>query len=533
MKKYQVYAAIFALVVSKLVFSAHPGADLTFGSAGIATAPATNVDLALKPYRYSTISRVAGNAGKWYAFTHNRGDYTVARFDGNGHTDSVFGTAGVYQAGFVGAIGGRGLAMALDGREKPLIAAGTNNSNATILQLQRLTQSGERDQSFGVDGYASITFPVIVTDNGTIPVSPTRVVPRTGGGAFVIMARSAVVAINDQGGVDTTFANQGFYFASSTVIASSQYQDTVLAVSNDGVVYVLRQTATGPRIVRYLLNGSLDLAYGSAVTTNAWPPDSAFLDGNNNLLLSFNQNIDLIIFKFNPQGQLISSFGTDGAMTVPSSFPNIASLADIGSDGSLLVITAVSSQQFTSPVTIRLFDQTGKVILGFGGKGVSRLEYKPIDGRSIYSVNAQFDDANRLIVLGVGQNTSESIRAVRLNRDFKHVAKLTSPMIGGYLAGIATAQTQFQYGDAIVVDSFIEGDSGLPSGLMRVDAGTWFCTVDNINFGDSPPKRVGCALRADALGTYSWRLIYLGDDIYGSVELGGGEHRSQQAKDKA
>lgn len=531
MKAFFCAVALLAIFVSNFTFAAHPGADLTFGDTGIASAPASNLDIPSISFNPATITRVAGNGGYWYAFTSTYSNYVLARFGPNGQLDSTFDNDGVLEASFTNAAV-RSMAMGLDGNGKPLIAAGTNDPFSTILQLRRLTQSGLPDSTFGTNGYGSIAFPVNVTNNGTAPVVPTRVVPRNGGGAYVIMARSAVVAINDQGSVDTTFSTEGFFVASQTIIDHTGYQEIVLAVSADGIVYALRQTSTGPTVVRYLANGSLDQAYGGTVPapSSAWFPNSIFLDDAQNLYITFNRDaggggLDLTICKMDPQGHPNSSFGTNGVITIPGRnyshvyFYSGYRLADVGRDGTLLVVANVDVQSHTSPITIRLFDQAANPILTFGGKGASRLEQTPIDERDIYAVNTQFDDLNRVIVLGVGRNSSETIRAVRLNRSFLHVAALTDAKTSEYSYGTAKPQTNFQYGDNIRADAVLAGDSGQPEGLTRFDVGTWSCSGGSIPFAS--PLRAGCTVLADAIGTYSWKLTFLGDEIYGSVQVSG------------
>ena len=531
--------ALLVLLVSDFAIAAHPGVDPTFGSYAFADVPASALGLtATSRMDIATVTRAAADAGYSYVFASNYQNYALARLGPDGQVDPAFGSSGAIEGTFPTA-GTAPMAMGLTANARPLIAAGGADYFATVLQLRRVTNTGGPDTSFGANGYASITFPVVVTDNGIVPVAPTRVVARNGGGAYVIMARSAVVAITEQGSVDTSFASGGYFIGSSTVIDQTSFQDIVLAVSPNGGVYILRETLSGPRVLRFLANGTIDALYGLTLPSSLpWNAADSYLDGAENLYITFTtsgvrSDSGLSIYKLDADSRLDTLFGTNGMVFIEGmngAFPYDPAyrLTDVGGDGALLLVARINSQYYTPPLAIKLLDRAGKPVATFGGKGVTRLEQTPMDTRDFYGTNARFDESGRVIALGIGSTRKEAIRAVRLNRAFVHVATLTDAKTSENSAGTATPRTTFQYGDNIRADAVLDGDSGQPVGSMRFDAGPLSCSEPV--FPTTFPPRAGCAVLADRLAELPWTLTFLGDEIYGAVQVGGPQIRIDKRK---
>jgi len=529
-------AALAATLACAVAAAAHPGIDPLFGAGGIADMPAGTLGLnAQSRFDFATLTRAEGDGGTWYVFASNYQSYALGRFGANGVLDTAFGGGGAIW-GSVPAASARPMAVGLAESGRPLIAAGDADYFRTALHLRRVTRTGAPDTGFGLSGFTIVTFPEVVTDNGTVPVGPTGIVARTGGGAFVTMARSAVVAITEQGAVESSFAAGGFLYLPTTTHDHYVYQDTVLAVTAGGQVYALRKTATASVVVRFGANGALDPTYNAALPAALpWSLVDSHLDRAGNLYLAFKTAGShgywsaLAICKVDAQGRLDPTFGTGGVAVVDDGDASLSQsdpayrLTDVADDGTLLVAANVTSQFYTAPLGIRVLDASGNPLRTFGGKGVTRIEQAPVDSRYFYGASARFDAAGRVVALGIGSAAGETLRALRLNRTFLHRATVADARTNERTSGTTVPQTTFQYGAQILADARVDGDAGAPAGMLRFDAGPWSCS-ENVVF-TFPAGRVGCAVLADRIGQVPWTLAYLGDQIYGPAQASGPDIR--------
>ncbi len=531
------------LALPKLALCTHPGVDLTFGNAGIASAVTSNINLSYSDRRYGSTTRISAPNGQWYVFAHDQARFTIARFAANGRLDTSFASEGVYQDSFAKGVPAGKLLMLLDENQKPIIVSGTLDEPTTIfnaiLQLRRLTVAGVPDASFGINGSLTIALPSATDNNGVGPSTPTSLYPRNGGGLFVVMGGGSVVAVNETGGVDSAFYDQGIFSKPNRVFGSYSYGDQIVAVSAEGAIYSVIQTATGPNLIRYVSNGALDTLYRDlSIGSASWTGFGATLSPDGALFLTFTPEgytffSTLRILKIDRLGTIDSTFGTQGVLDVPhQDYPFYSTrLASVGRDGSLLTVTEVRSQLFKSPVQIRRFDKNGQIAAEFGGKGATRIEPTPIDSRWFYAVNAQFDDENRVTVLGVDANSTDALRVIRLSQNFQHRATLTDPTISGNVAGVIAPKSEFVYGEPVAGNALLVGDSGAAGGFVRFQLGSKSCDSDYISYTHFPAQRAGCGkVWSEAIGTLPWALSYEGDDIYPPSRYEGGEVHIQKRK---
>jgi uncharacterized delta-60 repeat protein len=143
------------------------------------------------------------------------------------------------------------------------------------------------------------------------------------------------------GSLDPSFGSDGIVTTPGTTFGAA-------ALESNGKIVVVggSSTASGPAVVRYNANGSLDSTFGTAgqVTFNLDDSGAAFavaIQSDGKILFAAPDELQLDVFRLNTNGSLDTSFGSSGLALVPGAAPfltpasgTIALLAD----GKILVI---------------------------------------------------------------------------------------------------------------------------------------------------------------------------------------------------
>lgn len=160
-------------------------------------------------------------------------DFTFARYNASGALDPLFGTAGkATVAVSTGRDEGHAIALQPDGK---IVASGVNLSSpaADPLAVVRLNANGTLDSGFGSGGIVQ-NLPIIVEDSyGLTLQSSGKIV--TGGRIFNTANDSdfAIVRLNTNGSLDTTFSNTG---VATTPFSNSLDGVIHFAVQGDGKI---------------------------------------------------------------------------------------------------------------------------------------------------------------------------------------------------------------------------------------------------------------------------------------------------------
>jgi len=319
---------------------------------------------------------VSGNAGD---LIQNNLKMVVARYLPNGTLDVTFGTGGETTIG----PGLQADQIAVQGDGKILLAGITQASGITIhaLVVARLNTDGTVDTAFGINGQASayISGDVVPIPRG-LGIEPNhRIVVATG---------FDLVGFTPQGTVDSGFGQTGGVSKAPTTVSIEG--QTILS---DGRIVVVG-SAQGPAsnsnfaILRFFANGNLDNSFG-----NNEGPLTGFAQSDQAIAVAVQSDgryvaagstgfADVSAFalaRYNPNGGLDTSFGTDGKATA---FPTIMTQADqvvIQADGR--AVAAGSAQgggfalaRFTSDTPLPTANQR------FVAQAYLDLLGRPVDG---------------------------------------------------------------------------------------------------------------------------------------------------------
>jgi uncharacterized delta-60 repeat protein len=267
------------------------------------------------------------------------GDFALARYESSGALDTSFGTGGKVTTDFDGYEWNPTVAIQSDG--KIVIAGG--GGWADDFALARYEVSGTLDTTFGTGGKVETSFGnsaetargVAIQSDGKIVVAG-ETVPYFGGDHDFALARC-----NTNGSLDTGFGTGGILTTSFT--SNNDYGEAVAIQSDGKIVVAGAANATGNEIfalARYDVDGNLDTTFGTdgRVTTGfangSWGEDVTIQsDGK---IIVAGGDIYFTLARYEVNGTLDTSFGIGGKVTTDfGSFDSAQAIA-LQSDGKIV-----------------------------------------------------------------------------------------------------------------------------------------------------------------------------------------------------
>jgi uncharacterized delta-60 repeat protein len=115
---------------------------------------------------------------------------------------------------------------------------------------------------------------------------------------------------------------------------------------------------------------------------------------------------DILILRYNSNGTLDSTFGTDGVVTYDSGYSDFVSAIDIQADGKIVVVDNVTDSPLIDDLLILRYNTNGTLDSTFGEGGV--VTYQSVDGSAI---DIQAD--GKIVVVA----DSDDILILRYNND--------------------------------------------------------------------------------------------------------------------
>jgi uncharacterized delta-60 repeat protein len=242
----------------------------------------------------------------------------LARYVVRGVLDRSFGAGG--QASSAPRSDLTAVALQRDGK---IVVAGLAEVPAPDRHffVARFTSRGRVDGAFGSGGSAvttlglsSVATDVAIQPDGRIVLA--GFVSATGG---VISRQLGVVRLLQNGRIDTSFGTNGTVLTNFAVDS-----DPALALQSDGKIVVACGLRSPPRfgIARYLPDGSLDPTFGEGGKVRTHFTDRSVardvaLTRDGKILVAGSVGGDFALARFNRDGSLDTSFGTDGLARTP------------------------------------------------------------------------------------------------------------------------------------------------------------------------------------------------------------------------
>lgn len=267
---------------------------------------------------------------------------------------------------------------------------------------------GDLDTTFGTNGIVTTTIGTISQINA-VAIQPDGKILAAGQATISSKAINAIARYNNNGSLDTTFGTNGI-ITKDTAVGSSLIN--AIAIQSDGkIVTVGSGTGSGITIMRFNANGSMDSSFGTngVFTSTSVSTGRSIALQSDGKILAGGQSGGMKVARVNSDGTLDSGFGSGGIASVLS---NAASDAlAVQSDGKI-----VSTGQAASSAVIARFNTDGSLDTSFAGSGV--FTFTPYDTVNLLTaVSIQSD--NKIISSGTAAGSGHPYTAmgVRFNTD--------------------------------------------------------------------------------------------------------------------
>lgn len=335
----------------------------------------------------------------------------VVKFRPNGTPDPAFGAGGHSDIPCSACLM-KDLVELPDGK---LLLAGETNfmqpQQPSDLLLARLNASGSLDTTFGTNGFVQHDLPV---QSGQFSDEHMREIALLADGSILAAATTDVSTdhINKQcsgllvkfladGSLDASFGTGGF---SRTVIgdeatSNSSSWANISVFGNGGIAVAFNARIKDTNVPsgffqrailrKYHASGQSDVAFG-VKTLDADTINDIAAVGEGTLMLTFNK-----LTKFDANGQLDATFGTNGTFTFPSqSFPGFLSVQP---SGKIYVTGDKVVQNGLNPGQVFRFWPNGMRDLRFGRSGEATIN---IDHQHLYLGPAFIENNGTLALTG-------------------------------------------------------------------------------------------------------------------------------------
>ena len=415
-RKIFLFVSLFLIIHAKQIFSQAGQLDQTFGQEGIVT----NI---INPIRQNSHTRaiVIQNDEKIVVAGPAGGDFLAMRYNSDGKLDNSFGLNGIASADGGYSEEARSLAMQSDGK---LIAAGSSNKGGiNNFALVRYNADGNKDYSFGNYG-------TVVTPIGVYAYSNS--VKIQGDGKIVVAGSSqqnqgdfefTLARYNSDGSLDSTFGVNGIV---TTTIGNSDSYINSIKIQNDGKIVAAGKSTLGFTLVRYKVDGSLDNTF--VVTTPFGVSDSearsVAIQQDGKIVVAGDysngpNNNDFVMARFNSDGNLDSTFGTNGITITPIGEHNDdPNSVIIQNDGKLIAAGFTYNGTDGNFVLVR-YNSNGSLDDSFGNNGIKITVLENSDERAyavakfgngkIIATGSTYSDANGDNSITTRYNTDGSL----------------------------------------------------------------------------------------------------------------------------
>ncbi len=306
--------------------------------------------------------------------TNNDRSIATVRYNPNGTLDTTFGTQGTITTDLGGWDTANAITLQPNG--KIIITGTTITNNDRSIATVRYNPNGTLDTTFGTQG-------TITTDLGgwdtanAITLQPNGKIIITGTTITNNDRSIATVRYNPNGTLDTTFGTQG------TITTDLGGWDTANAITlqPNGKIIITGTTITNNdrsiATVRYNPNGTLDTTFGTqgTITTDlgGWDTANAItLQPNGKIIITgttiTNNDRSIATVRYNPNGTLDTTFGTQGTITTDLGGWDTANAITLQPNGKIIITGTTITNNDRSIATVR-YNPNGTLDTTFGTQG--------------------------------------------------------------------------------------------------------------------------------------------------------------------
>ncbi|GAB3021526.1 T9SS type A sorting domain-containing protein [Spirosoma pulveris] len=338
----------------------------------------------------------------------SEGDLAVLRYNADGSPDTSFSEDGLQTTDFGQFSKDYSYALALQGDK--IVLTGSSDG---YLAIVRYNTDGSLDTSFSQDGK-------VMYDN--VAFSPAQSVAILGTKILVpggVANDFAVVRYNSDGTLDTTFGASGVL----TTDVGDPFNESARVITIQGDKFVLMgNTNKGLGLVRYNSDGSLDTSFGTngKVTTrfdgvDFVSPEAVALQGNKILVAGYTYTFaqasayDVALVRYNANGSLDTSLSDDGKLTSFFPYTNTHFTSSVVQPDGKVVAAGYTYQNrlsFSSNVFVVVrYNTDGTLDKTFSDDGIQTTDFGL---RSESVANAVILQGNKIIVAGYSYDSDNN-----------------------------------------------------------------------------------------------------------------------------
>jgi uncharacterized delta-60 repeat protein len=313
----------------------------------------------------------------------------LVRYNADGSLDPSFGEKGwAFTSIEPGTAQGSAVALQGDGK---IVVAGTRHkpSGSSFIEIARYLPDDNKDPSFGVNGLRTMQIWERNSEVSALGFQPNGKIVVAGNAEDKGSENLALARFNSDGSPDFTFGVRGqVYSLGSRVSYTVRSNDgaTALAWQTDGKIVVAGSSERSLAIARYKPDGSLDAAFGSngKVTSHSASAEeivlSIALQADGRILVEGgafkdngrDTNRFIFIARYNPDGGIDHSFGSDGRVMVDAGARSGATAFALQVDGKIMV-----GGEIQGSCSFLRYNPDGTLDVSFGVNGRMRCPWLP------------------------------------------------------------------------------------------------------------------------------------------------------------
>lgn len=363
---------------------------------------------------------------------------------------------------------------------KILVAGRSSNCSNNDFGLVRYNSDGTLDNTFGTGGKVITDFGSAIDDCNSVALQPDGKIVAAGC-ANVSTLDFALIRYNSNGTVDNAFGSSGKV---STDFGGSDDKINTVIVQADGRIVVGGTSSDNSdnnfAMARYSTYGTLDNTFGTGgkvitdFVTNSDYGNSLIMQTDGKLLLAGNNangsNSSDYVFalvRYNSNGTLDNSFGTNGKVTTDFGvYKDYGNSVAIQADGKIIVGGTVD---FVNDYALARYNSNGTLdnTFGLGGKVTSHL----VTNRQYYGASVAVQMDGKIILAG---NSSANN-----NKDFSMIRYNSNGSVDSTFGVVGEVFTDFGSIDDMAFSLIIQADGKL---FLAGQSNTGTGGVTNVDF---------------------------------------------------
>src|SRR5258705_3733587 len=486
------------LLYSNSLFSQPSGLNPDFGKNG-----KTLINLTEKTNEFFYPRAIqVGPDNRIYTGGTIRGEYAVQRMNPDGADDPTFGRRGFSFFDFGNSYGSNSIQdilkypdgkILLVGNAAPSLSQINLYTTSQSLALVRLLPRGERDTAFGVKG--KVIFSLgnlhlwvhsgILQPDGKIIIAARAAIYN----AIGVADRPLLIRFNSNGTIDNSFGTQGVFAIPQLALTATAALEKrmALALQPDGKIILGDITAeqivvnggigyrNSPAIFRITTQGRLDSSFAingrflNRLGYTDYQIRSILIQNDNKIVAAGDatNQAQWLIFRIRPDGQVDSSFATNGVFTYTNASWQRKAIGEIClTDNDKILAAAFHHTSTQSSIDVFRIKPNGTFDSTFAQSSIF-YQRSIQSGYFLYDVKMVLDATQNPVVLGYTTNfplvnfSNTGHLVIRLTKDGTAVTQLNGNGSEQFLNTTSPASgPDYNYGSADMLTGLLQFSNG-------------------------------------------------------------------------